>query len=125
MDTENASHLFESLSSAIRLDIFRLLVRMGHEGMVAGEIASTLHLAPNKLSFHLKDLSHARMVSVTQEGRFLRYRANLPLMLDLIAYLTEQCCAGHPDECARLRAESRCAPDFLPPLATPENKAQS
>lgn len=119
METHYATRLFESLASPIRLDIFRLLVRMGREGMVAGEIAATLGMAPNKLSFHLKELAHADLVSATPEGRFLRYRANLALMLDLIAYLTEECCAGHPEDCAQARAQSCCAPAVLPPCPAP------
>jgi DNA-binding transcriptional ArsR family regulator len=89
--------------------VFRLLVKQGLEGMVAGEISSTLTIPPTNLSFHLKAMTNARMLSVEQEGRFQRYRANLPLMLDLIAYLTEECCAGRPEDCASLRAESTCS----------------
>ena len=88
MERAAALLTLESLSSGIRLDIFRLLVRQGPEGLVAGEMATALELAPSNLSFHLKGLAQAGLVSVTQEGRFQRYRANLPLMLELIAYLT-------------------------------------
>ena len=108
--------VFESLSSGVRLDVFRLLVKKGSEGMVAGEISTTLEIPPTNLSFHLKALTQARLVTVEQEGRFQRYRANLSLMLDLIAYLTEECCAGNPEQCADLRAQSTCAPAVLPPL---------
>ena len=100
----------ESLSSGIRLDIFRLLVRQGPEGLVAGEMATALELAPSNLSFHLKALTQSGLLSVEQEGRFQRYRANMPLMLDLIAYLTEECCAGHPELCGDLPTASSCAP---------------
>ncbi|WP_374515888.1 ArsR/SmtB family transcription factor [Niveibacterium sp.] len=117
MDKPTATSVFESLSSGIRLDVFRLLVRQGHTGMVAGEIAATLGLPPTNLSFHLKALTAARLATVEQEGRYQRYRANIPLMLDLIAYLTEECCAGHPEQCAELREASCCAPEVLPPLA--------
>ncbi|MEX0976380.1 MAG: helix-turn-helix domain-containing protein [Woeseia sp.] len=99
-----ATSIFESLSSGLRLDIYRLLVRQGPEGLVAGEIASVLDVPASNLSFHLKALTHAGMLSVEQEGRFQRYRANLPLMQELIAYLTEECCAGHPEQCAELDA---------------------
>lgn len=109
MDKITATTAFESLSSGVRLDVFRLLVKQGLEGMVAGEIASTLAIPPTNLSFHLKAMTNARMLTVEQEGRFQRYRANLPLMLDLIAYLTEECCAGRPEDCASLRAESTCS----------------
>ncbi len=102
METKAATTLFESLSSGWRLEAFRLLVRQGPEGMVAGDIAAALDLPPSGLSFHLKALSHAGLVTVEQEGRFQRYRANLSLMRDLIAYLTEECCAGHPERCLDL-----------------------
>ena len=68
--------------------------------MVAGQIAEELDIAPNGASFHLKALTHAGLLSVQQEGRFQRYRANIELMLDLVAYLTEECCAGQPELCA-------------------------
>jgi ArsR family transcriptional regulator, arsenate/arsenite/antimonite-responsive transcriptional repressor len=116
MEQNIAINIFESLSSSLRLDVYRLLVRKGLEGMVAGEIATTLDVPPTNLSFHLKALTQAGLVSVQQEGRFQRYRANIPLMLDLIAYLTEECCAGHPEQCGDLRAASKCAETLLPPL---------
>lgn len=104
MEKVTALSVFESLSSGVRLDVFRLLVRTGPEGMVAGEIASVLDVPPTNLSFHLKTLTHAGLVSVEQEGRFLRYRANMGLMQALIAYLTEECCAGAPERCAPVGA---------------------
>lgn len=119
METKAATAIFESLASGWRLETFRLLVRQGLEGMVAGDIASALGIAPSSLSFHLKALTQSGMVSVAQEGRFQRYRANLPLMLELIAYLTEECCAGHPEKCLDLRAASSCPPAVLPPLPPP------
>ena len=110
MERAAALLTLESLSSGIRLDIFRLLVRQGPEGLVAGEIATALELAPSNLSFHLKALAQSGLLSVEQEGRYQRYRANMPLMLDLIAYLTEECCAGHPELCGDLPTASSCAP---------------
>ena len=118
MNKEIATKVFESLASGIRLEVYRLVVKTGLEGMVAGQIASELAIAPNNLSFHLKAMTHAGLLSVEQEGRFQRYRANIPLMLDLIAYLTEECCAGHPEQCADLRSVSRCSDAVLPPLAS-------
>ena len=119
MNKEIATHIFESLASGVRLDVYRLLVKAGLEGMVAGQIASTLAIAPNNLSFHLKAMTHAGLLSVEQEGRFQRYRANIPLMLDLIAFLTEECCSGHPEQCASLRSASGCSPTLLPTLDSP------
>lgn len=116
MERDIATTIFESLSSGLRLDVYRLLVRKGMEGMVAGEIASTLEVPPTNLSFHLKALTQAGMLTVKQEGRFQRYRANIPQMLDLIAYLAEECCSGHPAQCADMRAASKCSDAVLPPL---------
>jgi len=109
MEKKTATSIFESLSSGLRLDVFRLLVKKGPEGMVAGEIATMLDVPPANLSFHLKALSQARLVTVEQEGRFQRYRADIPLMLDLIVYLTEECCSGSPAECIEMRTVSKCS----------------
>jgi ArsR family transcriptional regulator len=109
MEKNTATLVFESLSSGLRLDVYRLLVKKGTEGMVAGEIATTLDVPPTNLSFHLKALTQAGMLTVEQEGRFQRYRANMPLMLDLIAYLTDECCAGHPEQCVDLPAKPKRA----------------
>lgn len=106
MEQSVATMIFECLSSAVRLDVFRLLIRMGPEGMVAGEIATTLDVPPTNLSFHLKALAHARLVTVEQEGRYQRYRANISLMQEMIAYLTDECCGGHPERCIDLRSAS-------------------
>ncbi len=127
MKKSTATAIFESLSSGIRLDVYRLLVNKGAEGMVAGEIASTLNIPPTNMSFHLKALTQAEMVSVTQEGRFQRYRANMPLMLDLIAYLTEECCGGHPEQCAGLPPTSCSAAAAATPRAccSPTNSEET
>jgi DNA-binding transcriptional ArsR family regulator len=75
---------------------------------VAGEIATTLELPATNLSFHLKALTQARLLSVEQEGRFQRYRANIPLITELIDYLTAECCSGQPEKCIDLRAAKGC-----------------
>jgi len=111
MDKIVAIDVFESLSSGVRLDVYRLLVKKGPEGMVAGEIGSELDVPPTNLSFHLKNMTQAGLLTVVQEGRYQRYRANLSLMQNLIAYLTEECCSGHPEKCAEL-----CTPVTAPKL---------
>ena len=73
--------------------------------MFRNSIGAALALPPTNLSFHLKALSQAQLLSVVQEGRFLRYRANLTLMQGLVAFLTAECCGGQPQVCAEL-----CAP---------------
>lgn len=108
MEQNTAITVFESLSSGVRLDVYRLLVKKGPEGMVAGEIATTLDLPPTNLSFHLKTLTQAGLLHVVQEGRFQRYRANMALMVELIAYLTEECCSGQIERCIEVAAISEC-----------------
>lgn len=123
MDKLTATTVFESLSSGVRLDVFRLLVKKGLDGMVAGDISTTLDLPPTNLSFHLKAMTQARLLTVEQEGRYQRYRANLPLMLDLIAYLTEECCSGNPQQCADLRTAADCCASVLPPIPATSTKS--
>jgi ArsR family transcriptional regulator len=117
-----ATTAFEALSSGLRLDVYRLLVKKGAEGMVANEISTLLDVSPSNLSFHLKALTQARLLTVTQEGRFQRYRANIPLMLDLIAYLTEECCSGRPEQCVDMRPGSECSEAILPPISLTQGK---
>ncbi len=115
MNTTEATIIFEALSSPIRLNIFKLLVKHGDEGLVAGDIATTLDVPPTNLSFHLKSLLHARLVSVEQDGRFLWYRANIPLMLEVIGYMTEECCANQPEKCLAYREASSVPKKFFSP----------
>jgi DNA-binding transcriptional ArsR family regulator len=123
MRKQAATLIFESLSSAIRLDVYRLLVRIGPDGMVAGDIAAKLELPATNLSFHLKALAQAGLATATQEGRYQRYRANIPLMSDLIAYLTDECCSGHPEKCAPLR-KSAAATEAVPAFAASGRKGR-
>ncbi len=108
MEKQLATTLFESLASGVRLDIFRLLVKNAPDGLVAGEIATLLALPPTNLSFHLKALTQAGLLGVIQEGRYQRYRANLALMQELIAYLTAECCTGNPAQCFESDLASDC-----------------
>ncbi len=108
MDKLHATKIFESLASGIRLDVFRLLVKHAPTGLVAGEIASLLELPPNNLSFHLKAMTHAGLINVTQEGRYQRYRAQLTLMQALIDYLTAECCSADSESCFEPNKASSC-----------------
>ncbi len=92
--------IFEALASGTRLDIFRLLVKAGPTGLVAGDIAAAMSLAPNNASFHLKALVQAGLLSVEPQGRYQRYRANMAVMGELVSYLTAECCNGQPAACA-------------------------
>ncbi|QPK63225.1 helix-turn-helix transcriptional regulator [Methylomonas sp. LL1] len=108
MDTQLATTIFESLASGVRLDVYRLLVKNAPDGLVAGEIAAQLGLPPTNLSFHLKAMTYSGLINVTSEGRYQRYRANLTLMRDLIAYLTAECCTGHPQQCFESDSTADC-----------------
>jgi DNA-binding transcriptional ArsR family regulator len=122
METKTAVAIFEVLTSEARLAIFRLLVKHAPEGLVAGEIARRLGMAKTNLSFHLKNIVHSGLASMERQGRHTRYKANIPLMLETIAYLTAECCAGNPKQCLNWRAESGVAPEFLPPGGEGENR---
>lgn len=109
--------MFESLASGVRLDIVRLLVQHGRTGLVAGAIAKTLALPRTNLSFHLKSLTAAGLVTVTPEGRYLRYRADLVALQGLVGYLTEACCADDTAACdldSPMACNPGCGPDCDP-----------
>lgn len=105
MDTKTAVTNLSALAQEARLEIFRLLVQAG-EGLPAGAIGDKLKIPPSTLSFHLKELSYAGLVNSKQVGRFIYYSANYVAMNDLLAYLTENCCAGQAVCCPDLK----CAP---------------
>lgn len=114
MDTKTATTIFEVLTSEIRLAIFRLLVKYAPDGLVAGDISRILNIPKTNLSFHLKTIVYSGLASMEREGRHTRYKANIPLMLATIAYLTEECCSGNPGQCRTYRQESGVAAEFLP-----------
>ena len=89
-----------ALAQESRLSIFRLLVQEGKEGVAAGALGERLGIPPATLSFHLKTLTHAKLIKSRTEGRFVIYSANFTEMDKLIAYLTEHCCAGDATQCA-------------------------
>lgn len=99
MDSGHAVAALAALAQATRLAIFRLLVEAGPEGLVVGRIGEALDVAPTTLSFHLKTLSVAGLVSARQDGRFVIYTANFDAMRRLVTYLTETCCNGNPAAC--------------------------
>lgn len=85
-----------ALAQESRLAVFRLLVQAGPQGMAATKIAEALAIAPSSLSFHLKELAHANLVTASKTGRSIIYAANYAGMNGLLAFLTENCCAGAP-----------------------------
>ena len=96
MEKTNAVAALAALAQDNRLDVYRLLVQAGPEGMPAGSVASALKLAPNTLTFHFDRLRVAGLVSVRRVGRSMIYAARYEAMNGLISFLTENCCAGAP-----------------------------
>src|ERR1700677_1882821 len=102
-----------ALAQEPRLDIFRILVQKGPEGLPAGEIGTRLGQPSPTMSFHLNQLRFAGLVTSRRQSRSIIYSANFKAMNDLLAYLTENCCGGRPELCApsiKPKCSSECAP---------------
>lgn len=106
-ETKRVLAELSALAQESRLAVFRLLVEHGPDGLSAGAIAEKLALAPPTLSFHLKELHQAGLIVPRQDGRFIWYRADFDAMNGLVAYLTENCCAG----------SAACDPDCRPAMS--------
>jgi ArsR family transcriptional regulator len=100
MDTNAVLAALAALAQESRLAVFRLLVQAGPAGLAASKIAEHLNIPSSSLSFHLKELSHAGLLSSQQDGRFVIYSANVETMNGLIGFLTENCCGGVPCDVA-------------------------
>lgn len=98
LEKQDALAALAALAQETRLDVFRLLVEAGPDGLPAGQIAERLGIAAATLSFHLKELKSARVVHCRREGRSLFYSADFEAMNDLMAFLSENCCRG--SDCA-------------------------
>ena len=96
MEIKIAIKALTALAHETRLTIFRKLVQAGESGLPAGQLAKELGIPNATLSFHLKELAHAELVTARQESRFIYYSANFATMNALLGYLTENCCAGIP-----------------------------
>jgi len=101
-----------ALAQEHRLAVFRQLVQAGEAGMAAGAIAQALGIANSSLSFHLAQLRAAGLILQERRHRSLIYRANYPAMNALLAYLTENCCAG-----------ASCVADAACDASVPERKS--
>jgi DNA-binding transcriptional ArsR family regulator len=94
MEKQTVISALAALAQETRLDVFRLLVASGAEGLPAGAIADATGVAPATLSFHLKELKSAGVLQCRREGRSLIYSPDFTAMNGLLAYLTENCCGG-------------------------------
>jgi ArsR family transcriptional regulator len=110
MNEKAAVHVLTALAHEARLRIFRALVGAGPEGLTPSVLAALLDLPASTLSFHLKELTHADLVSVEREGRQLFYRPNLAHMNDLLGYLTDHCCQGQTCAPKAKRAKACASP---------------
>ena len=100
MEIGTAVEALGALAQETRLTVFRLLVHAGPGGLRAGEIARRVEVPPATLSFHLKELARAGLIASRRESRQIFYAADFTGMRDLLDYLTEDCCRGHPQVCA-------------------------
>jgi ArsR family transcriptional regulator len=108
MESEAVVRGLAALAQPLRLQVFRALVVAGPQGLTPGAMCEGTGVPPNTLSFHLKELAHAGLVSQQRDGRYLIYRADFEQMNGLLAYLTENCCQG-----------KACLPDSSPCAPTP------
>lgn len=99
MEKTHALTALSALAHDIRLDVFRLLIQAGPEGLAAGEIAAALNVRANTLSNNLTILSTAGLVRGAREGRSIRYVARMEVMRDLLGFLMQDCCGGRPELC--------------------------
>ena len=107
MQTKKVVSALAALAQETRLAVFRLLVQAGPEGMAATKISEQIGIPGSSLSFHLKEMLHADLVTSRQESRFVIYSANFATMSGLIEFLTANCCGGNP-----------CTPICSTPCAT-------
>ena len=108
MDERQARLSFAALSQETRLRIVRALVIAGAEGMAAGAIAEKVDVSATNVSFHLKSLEQAGLVSQMRASRSIIYTANYDVLGGLVRFLMEDCCAGHPKVCAPVGAMTEC-----------------
>ncbi len=99
MDKIKAIAALSALGQDTRLEVFRLLVKAGPDGLPAGEIGTRLGAVQNTMSAHLKVLDHAGLIRAERDGRMIRYFADMTGLRDLLAYLMEDCCNGAPELC--------------------------
>jgi len=109
MDTSRAACALSALSQEIRLEVFRLLVKAGSKGLLAGEISEKLCVRQNTMSANLSVLHHAGLVNNMREGRNVRYFADMDGIRGLLGFLMEDCCGGRAELCQPVIDEITCA----------------
>ncbi|KSV81730.1 ArsR family transcriptional regulator [Sinorhizobium sp. Sb3] len=110
MDDRQALASFAALSQETRLAIVRTLVVAGPEGLAAGAIAERMGVSPSNVSFHLKELERSGLISQRRESRSIVYSASYDTLADLVTFLMEDCCAGHPEIRGSVERSAGCCP---------------
>jgi DNA-binding transcriptional ArsR family regulator len=108
MQERQALMSFAALSQETRLHIVRMLVVAGPDGMAAGAVAEKAEVSASNVSFHLKELERAGLINQQREARSIIYSANYEALGDLVRFLMEDCCAGHPEICVAATAAAAC-----------------
>ncbi|QRM45131.1 helix-turn-helix transcriptional regulator [Rhizobium sp. BG4] len=109
MNDHQALLSFAALSQATRLAVVRALVVVGPDGLPAGIIADQMGVSPSNISFHLKELERSGLVVQRRVSRSLIYAANFDALADLIKFLMEDCCSGHPRICSSVEQSDDCS----------------
>jgi ArsR family transcriptional regulator len=123
MKKSNVVTALGALAQETRLDIFRLLVQKGPEGLPAGGIGTRLGQPSPTLSFHLNQMRFAGLITSRRESRSIIYSANFKAMNDLVAYLTDNCCGGRPELCLPAAAPG-CGPGCAPQQTVTPKKSR-
>lgn len=108
MDKLDALSSFAALGQETRLDVLRLIIKAGEQGMSAGEIGDHLGIKQNTMSANLAVLARTNLVTNKREGRSIRYYANFAGIRELIGFLMKDCCGGNPEICNPLLEQLKC-----------------
>lgn len=122
MEIKEAVTTLGALAQETRLSIFRLLVERGPDGLPAGRVGEALEVAAATLSFHLKELSRAGLLTSRQEKQFIFYAVDFERMASLMAFLTRNCCQGMPEKC--LTVMEAALGGCCAPVGRTQNKAK-
>jgi ArsR family transcriptional regulator, arsenate/arsenite/antimonite-responsive transcriptional repressor len=127
MEIKAAVTALAALAQETRLSIYRLLIEAGPEGVSVGRIGQTLEVPGATLSFHLKELARAGLLSSRQEKQFIYYAVDFERMAELMTYLTQNCCQGMPQECLTVveTALGRCCPPQSKPKKPKQKRSHS
>lgn len=116
MDDRQALSSFAALAQETRLSIVRTLVVAGPDGLAAGAIAERMGVSPSNVSFHLKELERSGLIGQRRESRSIVYSASYDTLADLVTFLMEDCCAGHPGIRVSVERSTGCCPSEVQAL---------